>query len=90
VEVDIGEEERHGTALGDLLGLGQGTTRGGGIAAEVGVQRGGEQGAGEVKHFAGFAEAVEGDGGVTKVERRWTKGLQQSAVEGRSRKGEEV
>jgi hypothetical protein len=36
VEVDIGEVERHGAALGDLLGLGQGTARGGRVAAAVG------------------------------------------------------
>ncbi len=48
VEVDVGEVERHRAALGNLLGLVEGCSGRGGIAADEVIQRGGEEAFGKV------------------------------------------
>lgn len=70
-QVDVGEEERHRAALGDLLGFGQVLLGEIVLAENEVVERGGQQAAGKVIHLPCGAEAVDGGGGdVRQVERR--------------------
>ncbi len=62
--MDVGEVERHGTTLGDLLGFVEMTASGVGIAEKSMPVRGGEQGFGELINITSFAEAVESGGEV--------------------------
>lgn len=90
VQMHVGEEERHRAALGDALRLVQRLPRGCGIAVEVMVQRGGEEGAGEMIRTASLAEAVEGGGKVSIRRGGGWRGVEQRAVEGDAGEGEVI
>ena len=68
VEVDVGEVERHGATVGDLLGLVQGRAGRRIVAADGVIECGGEQGFGQIVSPAGVAEAVDGGGDVRQFE----------------------
>ena len=92
VEVDVGEVERHRAALGDLLRFVEEAGGGVGIAGEVVVPGGGEEGEREVMGCAGLAEAAEGGGemGMGKVGTQVARGIERGAVEVDAGEGEVV
>ncbi len=70
VEVDVGEVERHGAALGDLLGLVEGRTGRRGVATDEVIERGGDEASGKIVQQSRVAQAVDGGGDVRQLERR--------------------